>query len=470
MRFTRRHFLGVMAAAPTASSQPARGKIDIHVHLGRDRQDMERVNSSNVAEHVKYLVARMDSAGIEKSLIVPVEPLFPTKVYLEAAKLAPERLIPACSVVPRPANTAVELLKEHHKAGAKALKLQPMQYDPRDPMAERMIYEAVKLRIPVLFHFTDTPLSFPGMLEHVASTFSDGQFVVIHFGGVYGFERVLPLARLPNVWLETSTAFTQVVNSPAREKLHFLKTEKRLNKLVFGSEAPMHYNEVFRAIDGLIDGSGAADAIYRRNAERILRLTISARSAENDQGRSTWQKVPEILRAMGIQAGNTVADIGAGDGYFIGSLSRAVGPKGKVYAVDVNESTLKRLRTRIQEDELANVQVIEGAAGDPKLAPASVDAALVCDSYHEWKEYPAMLAKTLHAVKPGGRLVIVDMIGRGEERRKQPRSKLIGDHEIAPAMVESEMKEAGFEIGERRDPFTTDGDKDRFLVVGRRSR
>lgn len=274
MVLSRRRFIGAAACAGSLRAQAAGiKKIDIHVHLGRDRQDMERVNSSNVGEHVKYLLAQMDSAGIEKSLIVPVEPLFPTRVYLEAAKLAPDRLIPACSVVPRPSHLAVDLLKAHHNAGARALKLQPLQYDPRDPMTERLIYEAVKLRMPVLFHFTDTPRAFPEMLEHVASTFADGQFVVIHFGGVYGFESVLPLARLPNVWLETSTAFVQVVNSPAREKLHFLKAERRLNKLIFGSEAPAHYAEVFGAIDSLVSGTDAAAAVYRKNAELILRLT-----------------------------------------------------------------------------------------------------------------------------------------------------------------------------------------------------
>jgi len=159
-------------------------------------------------------------------------------------------------------------------AGAKALKLQPMEYDPSDPAVERLVYEAVKLRMPVLFHHTDLPKTFPAMLTHFASTFTDGNFVVIHFGGIYGFREVLPLASLPNVFLETSTAFQRIVNSPLKDDLTFFQQD-RLNKLIFGTEHPLDYELVTAAINTLAGEKAAPDviaAIFRGNAEKLLGL------------------------------------------------------------------------------------------------------------------------------------------------------------------------------------------------------
>lgn len=206
------------AAAPASASI---SKIDMHVHLGRSQQEMGQMTREKLPDAVKYLTGEMDRHKVERALIVAVEPAFPTEIYLDAAKLEPKRLIVACSVLPRPENLALEKLKAFHERGAKALKLQPMQYDPHDPAVERLVSEAVRLGMPVLFHHTDLPRSFADMLAHFASIFPAGNFVVIHFGGVYGFWDVLPLARLPNVYLETSTAFPQLVKSPLRPMLHF---------------------------------------------------------------------------------------------------------------------------------------------------------------------------------------------------------------------------------------------------------
>lgn len=292
-KLDRRTFLGgslasaaLVALPPRASAMPepqaaqlknrAQPKIDIHVHLGRDRQEMFKMTREKVSDAVRYITGEMDKYNIEKSLIVAVEPLFPTEVYLEAAKLEPQRLLVCCSLAPRPANQAVDKLKAFRDRGARALKLQPMQYDPQDPAVERVVYEAVRLGMPVLFHHTDLPKGFVDMLTHFASSFPDGNFVVVHFGGVYGFWDVLPLSRLPNVYLETSTAFPRLVKSPVRSMLHFLIAENRLNKLIFGSELPMDYADVFSAIDELLGDQGKEDvvkAVYKGNAERLLKLT-----------------------------------------------------------------------------------------------------------------------------------------------------------------------------------------------------
>jgi predicted TIM-barrel fold metal-dependent hydrolase/16S rRNA G527 N7-methylase RsmG len=473
----RRQFLGAAFAAAASSAfpatRPSQSKIDIHVHLGRDRREMEQINKSNVSAAVRYLIGEMDKHHVDKSLIVPVEPLFPTDVYLEAAKLEPERLMAACSVLPRPSAAAVDKLKSYQEQGAKALKLQPLQYDPHDPAVERLVAEAVKLGMPVLFHHLDTPKGFPEMLSHLASTFPTGNFVVVHFGGVYGFWDVLPLARQPNVYLETSTAFPRIVKSPLRNMLHFLAEEKRLNKLIFGSELPGEYENVFAAIDELLGESAAEDvvkAVYKRNADRILGISLSSRAQPEEEDRERREKVSEIFSAMAVREGSRVADVGAGGGFHTVRLARAVGRTGRVYAVDISERQVKQLKQRMREDELENVEIIQGETKDPKLPANSLDAVLISDAYHEMTEYPAVLSHIRQALKPGGRFVVFDRIAKRKERRKDPRQKQVQDHEIAPELVEAELRQAGFEIVELRDPFLDRprGEMVHWLMVARR--
>ncbi len=279
---SRRHFIqvGVMAVAAAsigrAEQRETPSRIDIHVHLGRDDKQQFNPESlrNDLAGVVRYLVSQMDAQGIEKSLIVPVDPIMPTDIYLDAAKQAPDRLLSACSMIPRAVRNPLEQLRQYKEKGARALKLQPMQYDPSDPIVERLIAEAVRLEMPVLFHFTDLPSSFPPFLEHLAGTFAAGNFVVIHFGGVFGFEQVLPLgARFPNIYLETSTAFAEVVSSPMREHLYFF-TRNHLGKLIFGTEHPRDYSKVIAAVDSLLSGAPPEirSKVYRDNAAKILKL------------------------------------------------------------------------------------------------------------------------------------------------------------------------------------------------------
>src|SRR5690348_15352491 len=133
---SRRRFLSAAASAACPALLRAQSntapKIDFHVHLGHDSADMQQLTSGKLPDLVKYLTGEMDRNNVRTSLIVAVEPVFPTELYLEAAKLAPERLMVACSVLPRPVNRATDQLKSYHERGAKALKLQPMQYDPQD--------------------------------------------------------------------------------------------------------------------------------------------------------------------------------------------------------------------------------------------------------------------------------------------------------------------------------------------------
>src|SRR5688500_18302078 len=179
----------------------------------------------------------------------------------------------------------------------------------------------------------------------------------------------------------------------------------------------------------------------------------SPRGAHGEEQREAWQKVGGTLEATQVRDGAVVADVGAGDGFFTKRLAGAVGAEGRVFAVDVGADALRRLRKRVADEALSNVEVIEGAVDDPKLPAASIDAALIVNAYHEMTEHQAMLTKIRAALKPGGRLVIVEPISRS--RRDSRRDEQTRNHEIAADFVREDARAAGFTQVLLQDPFTS---------------
>ena len=191
----------------------------------------------------------------------------------------------------------------------------------------------------------------------------------------------------------------------------------------------------------------------------------AASRATMESKREEWQKVNEVFNAMGVKPGAIVADIGAGDGFFSARLARAVGAQGRVYAVDVSARSLKNLRQRVVDEQLTNVDVVEGAADDPKLPAGTLDAALIVNAYHEMNEHQAMLAKIKAALKPDGRLVIIEPIAPA--RRDGARADQTRTHEIGVDYVQKEAREAGFRVVALQDPFTSrlNARDDEWLLV-----
>ena len=184
---------------------------------------------------------------------------------------------------------------------------------------------------------------------------------------------------------------------------------------------------------------------------------------QEESSREKWQKVGEILEAMAVRPGSTVADVGAGDGFFTVRLARAVGQTGQVVAVDVSPRAVERLRLRLDQEGLTNVETVQGDADNPRLPSASLDAAVIVNSYHEMHEYKAMLQHLKSALKPDARLVIVEPIS--EKRREESRDQQVSVHEIAVRFVEQEAREAGFRIRRLEDPFTTRPNSIEWLLV-----
>ena len=178
----------------------------------------------------------------------------------------------------------------------------------------------------------------------------------------------------------------------------------------------------------------------------------SGNRAAQESTRETQQRVADIFRIMGVAPGAVIADVGAGHGFFTVRLAKAVGESGRVYAVDISKEALRSLRTRVEQEGLRNVQVVEGGADNPKLPENTLDAALIVNAYHEMTEHQAMLAHLRKALKPTGRLIIVEPIS--PSRRDGTRESQTSRHEIAPEFVLRDAREAGFAVAALEDPFS----------------
>ena len=199
-------------------------------------------------------------------------------------------------------------------------------------------------------------------------------------------------------------------------------------------------------------------------AAAVAALLIASPEAQ-DTPRESWQRVDDILAALGAVPGARIADVGAGDGYFTTRMSRAVGDSGEVFAVDVSAQALERLRGRLERDGIRNVTVIEGAYDDPKLPAGRADGALIINAYHEMTQHQQMLAGIARGLKPGGRLVIVEPIS--ESRRDAERSAQTRQHEIAARFVLEDLRQAGFRVIRFEEDFTRrpHGDTEWIIVA-----
>ena len=144
---------------------------------------------------------------------------------------------------------------------------------------------------------------------------------------------------------------------------------------------------------------------------------------QNEDVRERVGEAARVMEWMSIRPGMTVADIGAGAGYYTAQLSARVGAQGRVLAQDVVPEYLVRLRQRAVREGWTNVSVGLGAPGDPRLPPLSTDAALLVHMYHEIERPYALMANLIPALRPGARVGIVD-VDDATTRHGTPRALL----------------------------------------------
>ncbi len=141
----------------------------------------------------------------------------------------------------------------------------------------------------------------------------------------------------------------------------------------------------------------------------------------------------KLLDALQVKPGTVAADIGAGTGYFSFRLAQLVGPKGSVYATDIQPEMLAIIRQRMQQRHVTNIKPVLGTVTDPGLPPHSVDLILLVDVYHEFDHPYEMTAGMVRALKPGGRLVFV------EYRLEDPNVPIKLVHKMSEQQVRKEM-------------------------------
>jgi len=168
-------------------------------------------------------------------------------------------------------------------------------------------------------------------------------------------------------------------------------------------------------------------------AERPVSAIVSTQFS-NEADRDRQGEAAKVMELAGITPGMSVADIGAGEGYYTVRLAEQVGPGGRVVAQDIDGDALQRLGVRVERDRLENVSIKPGAADDPRLPERSFDRILLIHMYHEVTEPYAFLWRMWPALKPGGKVVVVDM-DRPTER-----------HGIAPALLACELAAVGFRL------------------------
>ncbi|MFW9836713.1 MAG: amidohydrolase family protein [Candidatus Thorarchaeota archaeon] len=247
---------------------------DIHTHLGMGHNELAEVTIDNFTEHVDILISRMDTFGIDRAVLTPHEPFISTDLYLEATNIYPDRLFSACSIVPRPMDLAKKKLHEYIDKGCKALVLDENTYHPRDPAAESLLYEAVRKELPVYINndiMTSETITF---LDRISILHADGKFVILNMGGLFGFPQIIPLMSRPNIWLELSTTFFKLVESPLRVFLDAVVQDFGVRKLVFGSGYHSQYPDLMAALNMIDLNIETSRLIMKENAWLILGLAF----------------------------------------------------------------------------------------------------------------------------------------------------------------------------------------------------
>jgi arsenite methyltransferase len=167
------------------------------------------------------------------------------------------------------------------------------------------------------------------------------------------------------------------------------------------------------------------------------------RESMNSTERDAWQQPKAVIQSLKISPGERVADLGAGGGYFTVWLAEAVGPAGKVYAVDTDQSALEFIAKRVREQGIANVEMLQAAEHDSRLPEGAVDLVFTCNTVHHLEDRAVYFRTLRRSLRQGGRVAILDFTPSGF-------AWLFG-HATAKEVIRHEMETAGYRL---TDDFT----------------
>ena len=160
--------------------------------------------------------------------------------------------------------------------------------------------------------------------------------------------------------------------------------------------------------------------------------------------RDEWQKPEEVIQTLQIQPGDQVADLGSGSGYFTFRLAEAVGPSGKVYAVDIDADMNADLERRVKEKGYENIEGVLATPNDPGLVENSIDIIFSSNAYHHLENRATYFANLKKYLVSQGRIVIIDFHGEGWVQQ------LIG-HYTPSDVIQRELQEAGYTLEQEFD-------------------
>lgn len=179
------------------------------------------------------------------------------------------------------------------------------------------------------------------------------------------------------------------------------------------------------------------------------------------ESREIYAERHAIVKAIGLSAGHSIADIGAGTGLFTELFSKTVGSKGKVYAIDISPRLITFLENRVTAEGMSNVSVVRNDATSTQLVSQKIDKAFVCDTYHHFERPDAMLKSIHRALNEGGELVLIDF----ERIPGKSRDWVIGHVRAGKGTFRSEIEASGFDFVKE---VKVDGFKENYLLIFRK--
>lgn len=165
----------------------------------------------------------------------------------------------------------------------------------------------------------------------------------------------------------------------------------------------------------------------------------------DDPERDAWQRPALVVAELGIERGMTVADLGAGTGYFSAHLSEAVGQSGTVYAVETEPALVEHLLERAEREDLTNLVPVLASTGNPRLPAASIDRLLIVDTFHHIDDRLGYFGRVRRVLAPDGRVAIIDW-----KKEKLPVGPA-PDHKLPRQQVVREMEQAQYELAAESD-------------------